>query len=172
LAYFAREISGLFFFGLFISAPFHVSSLKKSLQADMKAALRSGEKERLAVLRMALAAIQRREVDERIELDDGAVLKIIEKLVKQGQESARQFAEGGRDDLVQKELAEVKVLQAYLPEPLSEAELDTLIADAIASTGAESLRDMGKVMNAIRETAQGRADMGTVGGRVKKKLAG
>ena len=138
----------------------------------MKTALRAGEKERLAVLRMVLASIQRREVDERVELDDGNVLKVIEKLVKQGQESARQFGEGGRDDLVRKELAEVEILKTYLPEPLNEAQLEALIDEAIKSTGAESVRDMGKVMQAIREQAQGRADMGVIGGRVKAKLAG
>jgi uncharacterized protein YqeY len=138
----------------------------------MKTALRAGEKERLAVLRMVLASIQRREVDERVELDDGNVLKVIEKLVKQGQESARQFGEGGRDDLVRKELAEVEILKTYLPEPLNEAELETLIDEAIKSTGAQSMRDMGKVMQAIREQAQGRADMGVISGRVKAKLAG
>jgi len=138
----------------------------------MKTALRAGEKERLAVLRMVLASIQRREVDERVELDDGNVLKVIEKLVKQGQESARQFGEGGRDDLVRKELAEVEILKTYLPEPLNEAQLETLIDEAIKSTGAQSMRDMGKVMQAIREQAQGRADMGVISGRVKAKLAG
>jgi uncharacterized protein YqeY len=138
----------------------------------MKAALRSGEKERLAVLRMVLATIQRREVDERVELDDSNVLKVIEKLVKQGQDSARQFGEGGRDDLVKKELAEVEVLKTYMPEPLSDAELDTLIYEAINAAGAESVRDMGKVMQVIRERAQGRAEMGVIGGRVKTKLAG
>jgi uncharacterized protein YqeY len=138
----------------------------------MKSALRSGEKQRLAVLRMILATIQRREVDERIELDDNDVLRIVEKLVKQGQDSARQFGEGGRDDLVQKELAEVEVLKTYLPVPLSEPELIGLIETAIKSVNAESVRDMGKVMQAIREQAQGRADMGVVGGLVKAKLSG
>lgn len=138
----------------------------------MKAALRAGEKARLAIIRLVLAAVQRREIDERIELDDAGVLKVIEKLVKQGQESAQQFAAGGRDDLVQKELAEVECLKAYLPEPLSDAELDALIDAVIDSTGAKTVRDMGKVMNAIRERAQGRADMGVIGGRIKSKLAG
>jgi hypothetical protein len=147
-----------------------VASLKESIQADVKTALRSGEKERLTVLRMILATIQRREIDERIELDDSNVLKVIEKLVKQGQESARQFGEGGRDDLVQKELAEVEILKTYMPEPLGEAELDTLINEAIKVTGAGSVRDMGKVMQVIREQAQGRADMGVIGARVKSKL--
>jgi len=136
----------------------------------MKSAMRAGEKDRLTVIRMLKAAIQRREVDERIELDDAGVLKAIEKLVKQGQDSAEQFTRGGRQELADKELAEVEILKAYLPEPLSDIELDTLIDEIIASTGAESLRDMGKVMNAIREQAQGRADMGTVGARVKARL--
>ena len=146
--------------------------LKASIQADMKAALRSGDKARLAAIRMALAAIQRREVDERIELDNTGILQIIEKLVKQGNESARQFAEGGRDDLVKKELAEVELFKTYLPEPLGESELDALIDEVIQSTGAESVRDMGKVMNAIRGKAQGRADLGMISGRVKAKLTG
>jgi uncharacterized protein YqeY len=136
----------------------------------MKSAMRAGEKDRLTVIRMLKAAIQRREIDERIELDDAGVLKSIEKLVKQGQDSAEQFTRGGRQELADKELAEVEILKAYLPEPLSDIELDTLIDEIIASTGAESLRDMGKVMNAIREQAQGRADMGAVGARVKARL--
>jgi len=136
----------------------------------MKTAMRAGDKDRLAVIRMLKAAIQRREVDERIELDDAGVLKSIEKLVKQGQDSAEQFTQGGRQELADKELAEVEVLKAYLPEPLSDTELNTLINEIIATTGAESLRDMGKVMNAIREQAQGRADMGAVGALVKARL--
>jgi hypothetical protein len=138
----------------------------------MKSALREGDKMRLATIRMALAAIQRREVDERTELDDAGVLQVIEKLVKQGTESAKQFETGGRNDLVEKELAEIEVLKTYLPEPLGEAELDALIDEIIANTGAESVKDMGKVMNALRDKAQGRADMGAVSGRVKAKLAG
>jgi uncharacterized protein YqeY len=136
----------------------------------MKAALRAGDKERLGVIRMALAAIQRREVDERIELDDAGVLQVIEKLIKQGTESARQFGEGSRDDLVKKELAEVELLKTYMPNPLSVAELDALIDKIIDATGAESVRDMGRVMSGIREQAQGRADMGAVSSRVKAKL--
>lgn len=136
----------------------------------MKAALRAGDKDRLGVIRMALAAIQRREVDDRIELDDGGILQVIEKMIKQGTDSARQFEEGGRDDLVKKELAEIEVLKAYMPSPLNTAELDELIDQIIQSTGAQSVRDMGKVMSSIREQAQGRADMGTVSSRVKAKL--
>jgi uncharacterized protein YqeY len=137
----------------------------------MKAALRAGDKLRLGVIRMALAAIQRREVDERIDLDDAGVLQVVDKLVKQGTESARQFAEGGRDDLVKKELAEVELLKTYMPDPLSEADLEALIDVIIQATGAEGIRDMGKVMSGIREQAQGRADMGVVSSRVKSRLA-
>lgn len=149
-----------------------MASLKVSIQTDMKAALRESDKPRLSTIRMLLAAIQRREIDERIELDDGSVLQVIEKLVKQGAESAKQFAAGGRDDLVAKEKAEIEILKAYLPEPLSDTELDTLIDAAMQSTGASSIKDMGKVMSAIRKQAQGRVDMGAVSGRVKAKLAG
>jgi len=132
--------------------------------------MRAGDKDRLTVIRMLKAAIQRREVDDRIELDDAGVLKAVEKLVKQGQDSAEQFTKGGRPELAAKELAEIEILKAYLPEPLSTAKLDALIEAAIASTGAESLRDMGKVMNTVREQAQGRADMGVVSGLVKARL--
>ena len=136
----------------------------------MKAALRAGDKDRLGVIRMALAAIQRREVDERVDLDDHGVLQVIEKLIKQGTESARQFEEGGRDDLVKKELAEVEVLKTYIPDALISYEMDVLIDEIIQATGAESVRDMGKVMSGIRGKAQGRADMGVVSSRVKEKL--
>jgi uncharacterized protein YqeY len=148
-----------------------MSTLKKTLQSDMKSALREGDKPRLAVIRMLLAAIQRREVDERVELDDAGVLKTIEKLVKQGQDSARQYTDGGRQELADKELAEIEVLRAYLPEQLGDAELDALIDSVISATGAQTVTDMGKVMGAIREQAQGRADMGAVGARVKEKLS-
>lgn len=147
-------------------------SLNDTIRADMKAAMRARDTDRLAIIRLLLAAIQRREIDDRITLDDTGVLKVIEKLVKQGQESARLYTEGGRQELADKELAEILVLQEYLPEALGEAELDVLIDRVIADTDATSIKDMGKVMNAIREAVQGRADMGSVGGRVKAKLAG
>jgi uncharacterized protein YqeY len=147
-------------------------SLKESIQADMKTAMRSGEKERLGQIRLLLAAIKQREVDDRTELSDNDILQITEKLVKQRREAASQFAAAGRQDLEQKELAEADILKAYLPEPLSEAELDTLITDAIAESGANSMRDMGKVMNAVRERAQGRADMSAVSSKVKSALSG
>ncbi len=144
--------------------------LKEQITADMKSALRAGEKDRLAVIRMLKAQIQRRELDDRTELDDTGVLQVIEKLIKQGKDSAEQFANGGRPELADKELAEVGILQAYLPARLSATELDALIDTLIAATGATSLRDMGKVMAAIREQAQGSVDMGDAGARVKAKL--
>ena len=144
--------------------------LKTSIQEDMKAALRAGDRARLGVIRMLLAAVKQREVDERRELDDPAILQVVEKLIKQRREAAAQFGSAGRDDLEQKELSEISVLQQYLPEPLTEAELDALIRDVIETTGASGIRDMGKVMSAIRERAQGRAEMSRVSARVKALL--
>ena len=145
-------------------------TLKERIQEDMKSAMRSGEKERLANIRLIMAAIKQREVDERIQLDDAQVLAAIEKMVKQRKESIVQFEAGGRADLVAKETAELKLLQAYLPEQLGEAELDALIAQAITSTGAASIKDMGKVMAQVKAAAAGRADMGAVSARIKAKL--
>lgn len=138
----------------------------------MKSAMRARDAERLGVIRMLLAAIKQREVDERTETTDTAVLQILEKLVKQRRESATLFAAGQRPDLEVKELAEIGVLQTYLPEALSPAELDALIGDVMAATGASSMKDMGKVMAALREKAQGRADFATIGERVKARLSG
>jgi len=146
-------------------------TLKERITEDMKSAMRAGEKERLGTIRLALAAIKQREVDERITLDDGQVLAVLEKMIKQRKEAITQFQAGGRADLVAKESAEVSVLEAYLPARLSDAELDGLIAAAIASTGASSAKDMGKVMALVKSQAQGRADMGLVSARVKEKLA-
>ncbi|RMF96904.1 MAG: GatB/YqeY domain-containing protein [Gammaproteobacteria bacterium] len=146
--------------------------LKDRIQADMKAAMRAGDKARLGTIRMLLAAIKQKEVDERSELDDAAVLQIVEKLIKQRREAAAQFTEGGREELAAKELGEAEQLQAYLPEPLDPAALAALIDAAIAETGAGSMRDMGKVMNLIRARAQGRADMAEVSKQVKARLAG
>jgi uncharacterized protein len=145
-------------------------SLKQRITEDMKTAMRGGEKERLATIRMLQAAIKQREVDERIQLDDAQVLSAIEKMLKQRKESIVQFEAGGRADLVAKEAAEMALLQVYLPAQLSEAELDALIAEAIASTGAASIKDMGKVMGVVKGKAAGRADMGAVGARIKAKL--
>ncbi|HSY05507.1 MAG TPA: GatB/YqeY domain-containing protein [Steroidobacteraceae bacterium] len=145
-------------------------ALKERITEDMKAAMRAGEKERLATIRLALAAIKQREIDERITLDDTQVLSVLDKMIKQRRESVAQFASGGRADLVARENAEIVVLQGYLPAQLSEAELDALIAAAIATSGATSLKDMGKVMAMVKPQAQGRADMGAVSARVKQKL--
>ena len=138
----------------------------------MKAAMRSGEKERLGVIRMITSAIKQREVDERIALDDAQVLSVLEKMIKQRKESVVQFQAGNRQDLVDKENAEITLLQGYLPSQLSGAEIDALISEAIAATGAVSIKDMGKVMGVIKGKAQGRADMGAVGAKIKAKLGG
>jgi uncharacterized protein YqeY len=147
-------------------------SLKDRITDDMKAAMRSGEKERLGVIRMITAAIKQREVDERITLDDTQVIVVLEKMVKQRKESLVQFQAGNRQDLVEKEAAEITLLQGYLPSQLGDAELDVLIAEAIAATGATSIKDMGKVMGLIKGKAQGRADMAAVGAKIKAKLGG
>lgn len=146
-------------------------SLKARIRDDMKAAMRSGDKARLGTIRMLLADIQRREVDERTELDDSEVLAVLEKMVKQRRESINQYREAGREELAETEQAEITVLQEYLPEPLSEAELDTLIEEVIQATGAAGMQDMGKVMGQIKQKAQGRADMGAVSARVKARLS-
>ena len=138
----------------------------------MKSAMRSGEKERLATIRLILSAIKQREVDERIVLDDSQVLSAIEKMVKQRKESIAQFEAGGRADLVAKEAAEMAQLQVYLPEPLSAADLAALIDAAVASTGATSIKDMGKVMAEVKTAAAGRADMAAVGALIKARFSG
>jgi uncharacterized protein YqeY len=147
-------------------------SLKERITDDMKAAMRSGEKERLGVIRMITSAIKQREVDERISLDDAQVTSVLEKMIKQRKESVAQFQAGNRQDLADKESAEITLLQTYLPAQLSDAELDLLIGEAVASTGAASIKDMGKVMAIIKTKAQGRADMGAVGAKIKAKLGG
>lgn len=147
-------------------------SLKERITEDMKSAMRSGEKERLATIRMILAAIKQREVDERVTLDDSQVLAVLEKLAKQRRESIAQFESGGRADLVAKENAELAVISAYLPAQLSDAELEALIARAIADTGASSIKDMGKVMAVVKGAAAGRADMGRVSGLIRSRLGG
>ena len=145
-------------------------ALKERITEDMKSAMRAGEKERLATIRLALAAIKQREVDERVTLDDTQVLAVVEKMIKQRREAISQFETGGRADLVAKETAEIAVLQGYLPAQMTEADLDALIAEAIAATGAASMKDMGKVMAVVKPKAQGRADMGAVSARIKQKL--
>jgi uncharacterized protein YqeY len=146
-------------------------TLKARIQEDMKSAMRAGEKDKLANIRMVLAAIKQREVDERIELDDAQVLSVLDKMVKQRRESIAQFEAGGRADLVARETAELQQLSAYLPAQLSDSELDVLISEAISASGAASIRDMGKVMAAIKGKAAGRADMAAVGARIKARLS-
>jgi uncharacterized protein len=146
-------------------------TLKERITEDMKTAMRAGEKERLGTIRLVLAAIKQREVDERITLDDSQVLAALEKMIKQRKESITQFESGGRADLVAKEKAELSVLQAYLPEQMSDAEIDALIAEAVAASGATSIKDMGKVMGLVKAKAQGKADMGAVSARIKQKLS-
>jgi hypothetical protein len=145
-------------------------ALKDRLTEDMKTAMRAADKERLGTVRLALAAIKQREVDERITLDDTQVLAVLEKMIKQRREAITQFHSGGRADLVAKETAEIAVLQQYLPAQMSEAEIDALIQEAIQATGAGSLKDMGKVMAAVKPKAQGRTDMGALSARIKQKL--
>jgi len=145
-------------------------SLKGQITEDMKTAMKAGEKDRLKVVRLIMAAIQQVEVDKRIELDDAAVLSVLDKMVKQRRDSVEQFQKGNRNDLADIELAEIVVLENYLPEQLSDAELDAMIDAAIAATGAESIRDMGKVMGQIKAQAAGAADMGAVGAKVKARL--
>ncbi|HEY2145892.1 MAG TPA: GatB/YqeY domain-containing protein [Steroidobacteraceae bacterium] len=149
-----------------------MGTLKERITEDMKAAMRSGERERLGVIRMITSGIKQREVDERIMLDDAQVLSVLEKMIKQRKESLVQFQAGNRQDLVDKESAEITLLQGYLPSQLSDAEVESLISDAIAATGAASIKDMGKVMGLIKAKAQGRADMGAIGAKIKAKLGG
>ncbi|MEJ1966397.1 MAG: GatB/YqeY domain-containing protein [Gammaproteobacteria bacterium] len=145
-------------------------TLKERITDDMKTAMRAGEKERLATIRLVLAAVKQIEVDERIVLDEPRMLAVLEKMAKQRKESIAEFEKGGRADLVAKEAAELAIIKAYLPEQMSDAELDALIAEAIASTGATTVKDMGKVMGVVKSKAAGRADMGAVGARIKQKL--
>jgi len=147
-------------------------TLKQQLTDDMKTAMRGGEKDRLGVIRLILAAIKQREVDERIELDDVQTLAVLEKMVKQRKDSISQFEAASRQDLADIEKAEMKVIEVYLPAKLGDEEIDALITAAIAETGASSARDMGKVVAAVKEKAAGRADMGVVSGRIKSRLAG
>lgn len=146
-------------------------SLKRKIQEDMKAALKAKEQARLGAIRLLLAAIQRREVDERITLDDAQVIAVVEKLIKQGREAAEQYRQAGRQDLFDKEASEIAIFEAYLPEQLSEAEVQKAIAEAIAETGAGSIKEMGKVMGVLKPRLQGRADMGKTSAMVKATLS-
>jgi uncharacterized protein YqeY len=147
-------------------------SLKARITEDMKAAMRSGEKDRLSCIRMLQAGIKQREVDERIELDDTQVLSVIDKMIKQRRESVTQFEAGQRADLVAKESAEIAVLSGYLPAQLNDTDLDAMIREVIAATGAATMKDMGKVMGLLKPKVQGRTDMGALSARIKSVLGG
>ena len=146
-------------------------SLKQRITEDMKSSMRAKDKERLTTIRLILAAIKQREVDERIELDDTQVLAVIDKMVKQRRDSITQFKDAGRDDLVKQEELELAIIQEYMPTQLSDEELNALIDEAISSTGAASMKEMGKVMGYIKPKAQGRADMGALSGKIKARLS-
>lgn len=147
------------------------ASLKERIQDDMKSALRSKDSTRLGVVRLIMAAIKQREVDERIALEDSQVIEVLDKMLKQRRESINQYEKAQRQDLVDKEAFEVSVIQEYLPPPLDDAELEALINEAISVAGATSPRDMGKVIGILKPRVQGRADMGKVSGKIKEKLA-
>ena len=152
--------------------PANASPLKARITEDMKSAMRAGEKDKLTTIRLILAAIKQVEVDTRTDLDDSAVLAVLDKMVKQRRESISQYEQAGRDELAEKERQEITVIQEYLPEQLDENEITALIDEAIATTGAESMRDMGKVMGQLKPKLQGRADMGAVSASIKAKLSG
>ncbi|MBK8814656.1 MAG: GatB/YqeY domain-containing protein [Methylococcaceae bacterium] len=145
-------------------------SLINRIKDDMKASMKGGEKARLAVIRLILAAIKQVEVDERIALDDTRTLQVLDKMLKQRRESIRQFSDAGRQDLVDIEEAEVVVIQDFMPQPLSEAEVDGMVKSAVIESGAESVKDMGKVMGLLKGTMQGRADMTVVSAKIKAAL--
>lgn len=136
----------------------------------MKTSMKSGDKARLQVIRLIMSAIKQIEVDERIELDDDRIVTVLDKMTKQRRESADQYEKAGRDDLLQQEVYEIGILKEFLPAELSEAEIDAMIEEAISSTGASSIKDMGKVMGQIKPRVQGRADMGAVSGKIKSRL--
>ena len=146
------------------------SSLKAQINEAMKAAMRAKEKERLGTIRLILAEIKKVEVDERIDPDDVRITSIMDKMVKQRRDSIKQFSDAGRDELAAKEQGEIDVIQEFLPQPLSEDEIGALIDEAIASTGAASMQDMGKVMSMLKPKMAGRADMGNVSGLIKARL--
>jgi uncharacterized protein YqeY len=147
------------------------STLKPQLITDMKSSMKSGDKQRLGVVRMMLAAVKQIEVDERIELDDTRVLAVLDKMVKQRRESIAHYRDAGRDDLIAIEQAEIDIIQEYLPEALTEAEINDLVDRSIAETGAASMKDMGKLMGVLKPQLQGRADMGKVSQLVKSRLS-
>lgn len=147
-------------------------SLKERITEDMKAAMRAKDAERLVTMRMLTAAIKQREVDERITLDDPQVLAVVEKMVKMRKEAIAQFQSGGREDLAEKEAREIEVLQVYLPTQLDATEVEALIAQAIADSGATSIKDMGKAMALLKQQGQGRIDMASASAQLKARLGG
>ncbi len=147
------------------------SALKSRLLSDMKSSMKSGDKGRLLVIRNMLSAIKQIEVDERIELDDARVIVVLDKMSKQRRESITQFTTAGRDDLVQVETTELEIIQEYMPEALSDEEINSAIEDAISTSAASSIKDMGKVMGILKPRLQGRADMGKVSQLIKSRLA-
>jgi len=149
-----------------------MSSLSARINDDVKAAMKAKDKARLGVLRLITAAIKQREVDERITLNDEQVLAVLEKMIKQRKDSIIQYEKAGRDELAQQEAFEIGIIQDYMPEQLSDDEIDALISEAISSSGAESMKDMGKVMGLLKPKLAGRADMGKVSQIIKKQLSG
>lgn len=147
------------------------SELKTRITEDVKSAMRAREKDRLGTLRLITAAIKQKEVDERIELDDTAVLAVLEKMVKQRKDSIEQFTKAARDDLIAQEQFELKLIRTYLPEQMSEAEIEAIVTEAVAATGATEMKDMGKVMGQVKPKVAGKADMGLVSKLVKSKLS-
>lgn len=149
-----------------------MTSLADRIKDEMKAAMKSGDKARLATIRLILAAFKQVEVDERIAIDDNRALQILDKMLKQRRESIRQFSDAGRTDLVANEEAEVVVIQEFMPQALSEAEIDAMVSAAVMESGAESVKDMGKVMALLKANMQGRADMSVVSAKIKAALSG
>ena len=147
-------------------------SLKDDIMAEMKVAMKAKEQARLTTIRMLQAAIQRKEVDERIQLDDAQVIAVAEKLIKQSRDAITQYEKAGRQELVDKEQADIDIWQSFLPEQLSDAEIDVLVAAAISETGASTMKDMGKVMGVLKPKLAGRADMGQVSAKIKAGLGG
>lgn len=145
-----------------------MSTVKERIQEDVKSAMRSKDKERISILRLILAAIKQKEVDENIQLDDGQTLAVLDKMVKQHRDSITQYRQGGRADLVDKETRELSVVQSYLPTPLTDTEINDLLQKAIRETGATSMQEMGKVMNVLKPMVQGKADMSRVSALVKE----
>lgn len=146
--------------------------LKSRIQEDVKDAMRARNRERLGALRLITAGIKQKEVDERISLDDNAVISVLEKMIKQRRDSHQQYEQAGREELAAQEAFEIEILQGYMPAALSESEISELVDAAIVETGASSMKDMGKIMGILKPKLQGRADMGAVSGQVKARLSG